>query len=288
MTDIGLSLRRITLLTDFGTRDGYAAAMRAVIAGIAPDASVEDASHDIPPGDVHAAAWALAMYALMYPPGSIHLAIIDPGVGSSRRAIAARSGGQIFIAPDNGVLSRVLEPDSEIVEIQERAYRRDSVSPTFHGRDIFAPAAAHVARGIALDQLGPRAVGVVRLDLPQPTRIAPRSEEGMGAGQDVVIEGVVIHVDRFGNLITNIPTAMMPVLDESHRESHTVEVMVAGRVAIVGKSYSAVESGALLAYIGSSSALEIAVRDGNAADVTGMQRGARVTVRHTSAAKNGT
>jgi S-adenosylmethionine hydrolase len=270
------------MLTDFGTRDGYPAAMRAVIAGIAPDASVEDATHDIPPGDIAAGAWTLSTYALMYPPGTIHVAVVDPGVGSSRRAIAARSGGQIFVAPDNGVLSRVLDADAETVEIQAREYRRDNVSATFHGRDIFAPAAAHLARGIPLDQLGPRALGVVRLDIAKPSRVA--------TGGDIIVEGEVVHIDRFGNLITNIPGAELTAGPEAKVEAKpgaiTTEVIVGDRVAAVGKSYYAVESGDMLAYVGSANTIEIGVRDASAENATGMKRGARVIVRHTGAAEN--
>jgi S-adenosylmethionine hydrolase len=271
MTDIGHATRRITLLTDFGTRDGYAAAMRGVIAGIAPDALVEDATHDIPPGDVLAAAWALAMYALTYPPGTIHVAIVDPGVGAGRRAIAVRAGGQIFIGPDNGLFTRVLDEDSEVVEIQEPAFRRSIVSPTFHGRDVFAPAAAHIARGVAIDQLGPRAVGLIKLDLPMPQRVGEKDAAGD-----------VIHVDRFGNLITNIPVSWLPPLDQAH----TVEVRIGAHTAAFAKTYGLVGSGELVAYAGSARTLEIGIRDGDAAFVTGTQRGARVTLHHTDAAQS--
>lgn len=296
MTDIGPAVRRITLLTDFGTRDGYVAAMRGIIAGIAPEAAVEDATHEIEPGDVQAGAWALAMYAMYYPPGTIHVAVVDPGVGSARRAIAARAGGQIFVAPDNGVLTRVLEADSEIVEIQEPAYRRATVSPTFHGRDIFAPAAAHIARGISLDQLGPRALGIIRLEMPQPVRSAAVSDRNANSEMsgsnaeraerpepaEPLITGDVIHVDRFGNLITNIPAAWLPDLDDAH----TIEVHAGDYVVRFGKSYGVVESGVPIAYVGSARTLEIGIRDKSVAAVTGMKRGARVTVHHTGAASS--
>lgn len=269
MSDIGHATRRITLLTDFGTRDGYVAAMRGVIAGIAPDALVEDASHEVPPGDVHFGAWTLAMYALMYPPGSIHIAIVDPGVGAGRRAIAVRAGGQIFLGPDNGLFTRVLDADSEVVEIQDPAYRRSIVSPTFHGRDIFAPAAAHLARGVAVEQLGPRAVGMIKLDLPEPQRTGERDAEGD-----------VVHVDRFGNLITNIPAAWLPPLEEAH----TIEVRIGAHTAQFAKTYGLVGTGDLVAYAGSARTVEIGIRDGDASFATGMQRGARVTLHHTDAA----
>jgi S-adenosyl-L-methionine hydrolase (adenosine-forming) len=263
LTTIGPAFRRITLLTDYGTRDGFAAAMRGVIASIAPDAFVEDATHDIPFGDVHAGAWALSMYAMFYPPGTIHVAVVDPAVGSNRRAIAARSSGQFFIAPDNGLLTRVLDAESEIVEIQDPAYRREPAASTFHGRDVFAPAAAHIARGIALDQLGPRALGVVRLEQPQAMRT------------DHEMMGEVVHVDRFGNLITNIPGSWLKDLDEAR-----IEVRVGDRVAPMGRTYSTVDTGDVVAYVGSARMLEVAVRDGDAADHLGLGRGARVTLHH--------
>lgn len=260
MSSIGPSARRITLLTDFGTQDGYTGAMRGVIAGIAPDAIVEDISHDLPHGDVHAAAWTLTTYAHLFPPGTVHVAVIDPGVGSDRRAIAARVGSHIFVAPDNGSLTRVLDGDAEVVEIRERLYRRDDVSQTFHGRDIFAPAAAHLARGIALDQLGPRALGVIRLQYPQPVRTAGG------------IAGEVIHVDRFGNLITNIPGSWIEQIGGSAWEMHANDA-----VAPVVRTYADVPAGQLLAYEGSSRMMEIGMRDGNAAAQTGLHRGAKIT-----------
>jgi S-adenosylmethionine hydrolase len=259
MSSIGPSARRITLLTDFGTQDGYTGAMRGVIAGIAPDAIVEDISHDLPHGDVHAAAWTLTTYAHLYPPGTVHVAVIDPGVGSERRAIAARVGSHIFVAPDNGSLTRVLDGEAEVVEIRERLYRRDDVSQTFHGRDIFAPAAAHLARGIALEQLGPRALGVIRLDCPTPTRTV----EG--------IDGEVIHIDRFGNLITNIPGSWI------EQSGDTWQLRSDGAIAPVVRTYADVAAGHLLAYEGSSRMMEIGIRDGNAAMQTRLHRGAKVS-----------
>ena len=260
MSSIGPIARRITLLTDFGTQDGYTGAMRGVIAGIAPEAIVEDISHDVPRGDVHAAAWTLTTYAELYPPGTIHIAVIDPGVGSGRRAIAARVGSQIFVAPDNGSLTRVLDVDAEIVEIRERGYLRETVSSTFHGRDIFAPAAAHLARGIALEQLGPRALGVIRLEMPEPARLGGR------------ITGEVIHVDRFGNLVTNIPGSWIA---QDGDEPGMMQIGD-GRAPVV-RTYTDVPAGRLLAYEGSSRMMEIGMRDGNAAEQTGLHRGAMVT-----------
>jgi S-adenosylmethionine hydrolase len=252
---------RIVLLTDFGTRDGYPASMRGVIAGIAPHACVDDATHDITPGDVHSAAYVLARYARFQPRGTIHLAVVDPGVGSARRAIAAEIDGQYYVTPDNGLLTRVLRDaaSSRVVELDETGYHRAEVSATFHGRDIFAPAAAWLARGVTLDELGHPLDDPVLLDLPQP--------QYDGAG----IEGVVEYVDHFGNLITNIPGRSV---------APDARVAIAGReVGPVRRTYADVVPGSLLALIGSDGMLEIAVRNGSAATLLGVDRGAAAIVR---------
>lgn len=251
---------RITLLTDFGTVDGYPAAMRGVIATIAPDAVVDDASHEIAPGDVHAAAFVLPRFARLYPPRTIHVAVVDPGVGSARRALAAAIDEHAYVAPDNGLLTRVLASaaSARIVALEADAYRRRDVSATFHGRDVFAPAAAWLARGVPLEDLGPVVNDPVLLALPQPGR-----ERGS-------VVGAVVHVDRFGNLITNVPGAWLD--DGAH-------VSVEGRpVGTLRHTYADVVPGSPLALIGSDGLLEIAVRDGSAATVLGVGRDAAVRV----------
>lgn len=253
-------MTRITLLTDFGTADGYVAAMKGVIAAIAPEARVEDAAHDVPPGDVVGAAWTLGRYWRLYPPGTVHVVVVDPGVGSERRGLAGRVDGRFVVAPDNGVLTWVLaEAGSvELVALENPAYRREEVSATFHGRDIFAPAAAHLARGVALEALGPRVPDPVRFDLPQPEVV----EGGF--------RGTVVHVDRFGNLITNIP---------GDRLRQVRRVVVAGRVVgPLRRTYADVAPGEALALVGSAGLLEVSVRDGNAAALLGAGRGAEVRV----------
>ncbi len=252
---------RITLLTDFGTADGYVAAMKGVIASIAPGVPIDDATHEIPPGDVAAGAWALGRYWDLYPEGTIHVAVVDPGVGTARRAVAARIGGRYFVAPDNGILTWVLDSGAavEAVEITEHRFLRDVVSATFHGRDVFAPVAAHLAVGARLDELGSPIHDLVRLDIPRPERTPSGAQ------------GSVIHVDRFGNLITNIPGSWA---------GGTAMVLVAGReVGPVRRAYGDVRVGELLALVGSAGVLEISVRDGNAAVTLGVGRGARVQVQ---------
>ena len=250
----------LTLLTDFGTADGYAAAMKGVIASICPDARVEDASHDIPSGDIEAAAWALWRYWRLYPPGTVHVVVVDPGVGSTRKAVAARADDRWLVAPDNGVLTRVRDEAAAwaAVTIQERRYLREPVSRTFHGRDVFAPAAAHLAAGVALEELGPSLTDPVRLSLPRFS-LTPDG-----------IAGAVVHVDRFGNLVTNIPETW----------TSAGRVLVGARdLGPPRRTYAEVAPGELLALVGSAGLLEISVRDGSAAARLGLGRGAEVRIQ---------
>lgn len=251
---------RITLLTDFGTADGYVAAMRGVIASIAPEASIEDATHDIAPGDLGAAAWALGNYWRFHPPGTIHLVVVDPGVGSERRALAARVDDHFLVAPDNGVLTRPLLEGSraEVVAIENPVFRRDVVSPTFHGRDLFAPAAAHLACGVPLTELGPPVTDALQLPALLPTR-----EQGS-------IRGRVVHIDRFGNLITNIPADWL--VPGAHVRVGSNDI------GPLRHTYADVATGRALALIGSAGYLEISVRDGSAASRLWQRRGSEVVV----------
>jgi S-adenosylmethionine hydrolase len=251
---------RLTLLTDFGTADGYAAAMKGVIAGICPEARIDDAAHDLPAGDVEAAAWALAGYWRLYPPGTVHVVVVDPGVGGARRALALEADRRIVVAPDNGVVTRVLAGVTtwRAAAITERGYLHEPVSGTFHGRDVFAPAAAHLAQGVPLDRLGPPVTDPVRLAVPEWT---PASDG---------VRGVVVHVDRFGNLITNIPEDRLGAGSVSIGERE---------LGPVRHSYVDVRSGQPLALVGSAGMLEIAVRDGSAAATLGAGRGTTVLAR---------
>ena len=246
----------ITLLTDFGTADGYVAAMKGAIRTIAPDVSIDDASHDIPPGDVAAAAWALGAYWDRYPRGTVHLVVVDPGVGTARRAIAAEARGRRFVCPDNGILTHVIATcttdEIEAVEIEPQ----EGISRTFHGRDVFAPAAARLAAGVSLHELG-------RTLDADPVLLAHPAPVRLGA----VIRGAVIHVDRYGNLITNIPAAWLTT---------GARARIGGNEVSVVRTYSDVAHGTPLALIGSRAVLEISVRDGNAAHVLGMARGSAV------------
>lgn len=260
----------ITLLTDFGTADGFVAAMKGVIVCRAPEARILDASHDLAPGDLEAAAWALDQYFTLYPEGAVHVAVVDPGVGSGRRALAALVGGRYLVAPDNGLCTRVLRRagSATCVSIENRALLRPEISSTFHGRDVFAPAAAHLALGSPLEALGPAVDEPVRLPLPEPRRI------GAAAGSPARLEGTVVHVDRFGNLISDIPG---PWLAEGR---WTIRVESGGgpggERARLRRTYSEAAAGALVGVIGSAGTLEVAVREGSAAERLGASRGARV------------
>ncbi|MBW3552101.1 MAG: SAM-dependent chlorinase/fluorinase [Gemmatimonadetes bacterium] len=249
-------MRRVVLLTDFGTADGYAAAMAGVVAAAAPDALVEHASHDLAPGDVFGAALALSRYALRYPPGTVHLVVVDPGVGTERRALAAELDGRFLVAPDNGLLTLVVGADGpgRFVRLADRP----AASPTFHGRDVFAPAAGRLAAGGALDELGEPIDDPVLLPIPDPSR----HDEG--------IYGVVLHVDRFGNLITNIPESWLAGAGDVW--------MGFARVGPLRRTYGDVLEGEPLALVGSLGLLEVSVRNGSAAGRLSAGRGAPVYI----------
>lgn len=247
----------ITLLTDFGTADGYVAEMKGVLATRAPGVQLVDASHAIPPQDVELARLTLARYWRRFPPGTIHLVVVDPGVGSDRRAIAVRCDDRLLVGPDNGVLSpALLLPGVEAVELPVPA----GSSATFHGRDVFAPAAARLALGEPLELLGARAVDCVLRRTPEAVRL-----------DDGTVQGEVIAVDRFGNLITNLVTGRQA----------TVEIG-AHRLPL-RRSYTDADADGLVALAGSSGLIEIALRDGDAARLLGLGRGARVLLRVRSA-----
>jgi hypothetical protein len=247
----------ITLLTDYGTADAYVGEVKGALLGRAPDATLVDITHEIPPGDVAAGAYILAQAASRFPAGTVHLAVVDPGVGTPRRALAAQAGGHRFVAPDNGVLSRVLDAkDRRVVSLPVPP----TASATFQGRDVFAPAAADLARGRALDELG--AVIDDPVCLPRPRLVR--------AGADLV--GEIVHVDRFGTLVTNLPGA---------RVVPGALVRVGVYDLVLRSTFADVPIGDLVAFVGSAGTVEIAVRDGRADTVLGIARGAeaRATAR---------
>lgn len=256
----------IALLSDFGTRDHYAGTMKGVIIGICPDVTLLDITHDITPHDVVEGALQLAASYRFFPAGTIFLAIVDPGVGSPRRGIAAEAGDYRFVAPDNGVLTAVLRdlPPKRVVELTERRYARPTVSRTFEGRDRFAPAAAWLAKGIQLSALGRTVTTYQQLDLPV-------AELG-----DTLLAGVVLLVDRFGNLVTNVDRRTF----EAFTRGEPVSLRVAGRaIAGVVATYADIRAGEVCALFGSTEHLEFAVNGGSAAAALDVGRGAVVEIR---------
>ena len=259
----------ITLTTDFGLADGYVGTMKGVILGIDPTATIVDISHDISPQDVREAAYTLYTAYPYFPQGTIHVVVVDPGVGSERRAIALRTPRATFVAPDNGVLSYVVahEMVEEIVDLTDPRYHLSPVSCTFHGRDIFAPVAAHLARGIPLAELGEPLAEVIAFPLPRP-QVRP----------DGTIVGQIIHIDRFGNLITSITSKDLA--------DHLL--LGEGIIGIQGQSirgianhYAEGTPGTLLALIGSEGHLEIAVTGGSASKSLGARVGDEVLLKAT-------
>lgn len=253
-------MQRITLLTDFGTRDGYVGAMKGVMATIFPGVLIDDVSHSIPAGDIEAAALALTRYWSRFDTGTVHLAVVDPGVGTDRRAIAVEADRRLFVAPDNGVLSRVFDEAEtfRVVEIANPAYTLAQVGHTFHGRDVFAPAAAYLARGVHLSLLGPEVHDPIRIGEP-----AVLEEEGALVGQ-------VVSLDHFGNLVTNLRV--------SH-EGGAEGVEVDGRTIPIVRTYGDVPSREVAALVNSDGRIEVAARDSSAAELLNAGIGTPVRVR---------
>ena len=226
----------ITLTTDFGTRDSYVGAVKGVLARRAHDPVIIDIAHDIPAGDIAHAAWVIATSANEFPFGTIHIVVVDPGVGGARRGVIVSMSGQWYVGPDNGVFAYVADRRASAWAI-ESPHLLASASRTFHGRDVFAPIAASLSRGEDPASWG--SATTLTGELPW----GPRPER----------EGRVVHVDRFGNLVTDLP-----------RSEATTAVSIAGRTLGLVGTYEDVAPGELLAYIGSAKTVEIAVRDGRA------------------------
>lgn len=241
----------VTLTTDFGHKDPYVGVMKGVILGVFPGAQIVDLCHEVAPQDVRDANFTILGSYRFFPRGTVHVVVVDPGVGSSRRILCAEAHGMIFLAPDNGVLTGIIDSASEVREVSEESlFRSGSVSNTFHGRDIFAPVAAHLGRGHDAGDVGPKVSDFCVLEHPAPVR-----DEG-GA-----LVGTIIHQDTFGNLITNIREEDIESLDPERRVVSFRSKEIGNLVA----SYSAVEPGAPLVIIDSYGFLEIALNSGNAA-----------------------
>jgi S-adenosylmethionine hydrolase len=255
----------ITLTTDFGVRDWFVGTMKGVMLRLNPKATIVDLTHEIPPGDIRSGAFALAACYSFFPKGTIHVAVVDPGVGSKRKAIAVRTANYSFVGPDNGLLSWALarEKIKAVHSLQNGAYFLPEVSGTFHGRDIFAPVAAHLSRGLPNQKLGPRLEDFVRLDWPE-------TRHSRGAVQDEIV-----YIDRFGNAITNLDAAALRSLRHDD-----VRLFRRGKpLCLVAEFYQAVSPGEAVAVPGSSGFLEIAINGGNAARRLRLRPGDTVTVR---------
>ena len=268
--------RIITLTTDFGTSDAYVGIMKGVILSINPNAQIVDLTHAIPPQDIYEAAFSIYAAHSYFPKGTIHIIVVDPGVGSDRQAIVSRTDDAFFVCPDNGVLSYLLQsveneggPPIDSVTIQNSAYCLPEVSNTFHGRDVFAPVAAHLSLGVPLDDIGPPLKTLVQL----PIQVCELSGS--------TLTGQIVKIDRFGNAITNISeTAIARLKSTSTGGVYTYEIRV-GRVRLhrFNRAYAESGVGKPLAIIGSSGLLEIAINGGNAKEGLGLQRGDPVVIQ---------
>ncbi len=249
----------VSLLTDFGERDPYVGIMKGVLLGIAPRSVIVDLTHGVAPQDVRAAAFFLAHSWRWFPAGSVHVAVVDPGVGSTRRILVAREADHAFVAPDNGLLTGVLSSGSFVGALDVERFSLVPRSTTFHGRDVLAPAAARIASGLAPEQAGRQIADWQRLDAPRPSR------EGAGWLARVVL------ADRFGNLVTDLTAAEL-----EPRAARGWVARVADQEIPLAATYSEVESGAPLALLDSFGCWELAVRDGDAARRLGLGPGAQV------------
>ena len=267
--------RLIAMLTDFGTHDPYTGIMKAVVLGICPDALFVDLTHAVQRHAIRQGAFLLAESVRYFPAGTVFLAVVDPGVGGVRRPIAADAGGYRFVGPDNGLLSDAIREcgGGSVVELVNARYRRNSVSATFHGRDVFGPAAANLANGMPLDAFGPVVTDMVSLIA------ADWTPEG------AVVRGEIVHIDTYGNLITSIGPLTWQGADSlslSSKYSTSIQLLVravSARVTVlsrgkptiggVSRTYGDVARGTLLALVGSYARLEVACNQGNAAQLTG-------------------
>ncbi|MFL6332320.1 MAG: S-adenosyl-l-methionine hydroxide adenosyltransferase family protein [Pyrinomonadaceae bacterium] len=258
----------VTLLTDFGTADYFVGALKGAVLASNPEALVVDITHEVPPYDVEAGAYTLRGAFETFPVGTVHVGVVDPGVGSARRGIAVEGRGHIFVGPDNGLFGHVYERTGpcRVFQLTNTNYFRREVSPTFHGRDIFAPVAGALSRGVRADELGPEVFDFVRL----PSAVVERAADG-------TLVGAVIHVDRFGNLVTNITPEELS--DEAVARGAWLRIK--GRAVRRFRRFFAEEAegaGEPFAVWGSAGLLEVAVFRDSAARVLGVKRGDKVEV----------
>lgn len=254
----------ITLTSDFGLQDHYVGVMKAVILGISPGSRLIDVSHEIPPQDIMAGAWVVRNSAMLFPPDTVHLVVVDPGVGTDRRPVALKIEDQFFVGPDNGIFSLIADEYSyEAVQLTNKKYWRKEISNTFHGRDIFSPVAAHLAAGAPFSDLGEPLKELVRYRWAVPIS----DKDG--------IQGWVVHIDRYGNLISNISKDLiLEAGDPSQLKVYVGNTILEGLVS----TFAAVTDGEPAAYIGSSGMLEIGINKGNAREMLGVEKGAQLSL----------
>ncbi|MDX1586336.1 MAG: SAM-dependent chlorinase/fluorinase [Balneolaceae bacterium] len=254
----------ITLTTDFGLQDYYVSAMKAVMLGIAPDARFVDISHEIPSQDIMAGSWVLKNSAMLFPPTTVHVVVVDPGVGTDRDAIALQIEDQFFVGPDNGIFSILTEQkEYRAVRLTNEKYWGQEASNTFHGRDIFAPVAAHLSSGIDLEQLGEPIEELVTYRWAEPIA----DKDGL--------QGWVIHIDKFGNLITNLSASLI----EEVIGDKSVKIYVGNTILDeIVNTFGSVLEGEPAAFIGSSGMLEIGINKGDARQMLGVQKGAQISL----------
>jgi S-adenosylmethionine hydrolase len=258
----------VTLLTDFGNADYFVGAMKGIILGINPTAQIVDITHEIPAQDIDAGAFTILNSYRSFPAATVHVAVVDPGVGSTRRAIAVRAADQFFVGPDNGLFSYVMERELsyEVVHVTAEKYFSHPVSQTFQGRDVFAPVAAAIANGVSLAELGPKVNDPVRLASLNPAK----TEKGK-------FEGRIIHIDHFGNCITNFTREHLSPKQETATTFHVKGKRIKSFKRFYDDDLSKEK---LFAIWGSAGFLEISTRNGSAAKLLKAKRGTKVTVRN--------
>lgn len=254
----------ITLTTDFGLQDHYVSVLKAVMLDIAPDSRFIDISHQIPPQDIMAGAWVVRNAAMLFPPNSVHLVVVDPGVGTDRKPVALKIKDQYFVGPDNGIFSLIGdEYDYEAITLNQTKYWRNNPAPIFHGRDIFAPVSAHLANGVPFEKMGEPLKELVTYRWAVPIS----DKDG--------IQGWIVHIDRYGNLISNISETLIKEFGGPSKLKVYVGNTILDELVT---TFASVPDGEPAAYIGSSGMLEIAINKGNARQMLGVEKGAQLSL----------
>ncbi len=254
----------ITLTSDFGLQDHYVSAMKAAMLEVAPEARMIDVSHEIPPQDIMAGAWVIRNAAFMFPEKSVHLVVVDPGVGTSRNPVVVKMNGHYFVGPDNGIFSLLYdEYEYEAVKLTNSEFWRDQRSHTFDGRDIFGPVAAHLSKGVPMSEFG------------EPIKEMVVYHWAVPIGDKDGLQGWVLHIDRFGNLITNISESLI----KEYVGDRKVKVYVGTTVIEnIVTTFGDVEEGDSAVFLGSSGMLEIGINKGNAAKLLSVHKGAQISI----------